>query len=166
MINMMVNRIIFSTQWKKNKHFSGQIALHPYFAADDCRALFVPVSPVPELSTLLDKRLLLLLLGPQVGWGLHPIQDLRGLHKYLQCRICRMLTVPKVRQAITAGDVYFQIAIEQGHWGFLRLSLHGRLLQVSGLANQHMTGSSDIHPMCGCSLCTHNTARAQDYQLP
>lgn len=49
-----------------------------------------------------------------------------------------MLTVPRVRQAIAAGDwfatidlkdAYFQIPIWQGHWRFLRFGFEGRIFE-------------------------------------
>lgn len=62
-------------------------------------------------------------------WGLCLILDLRGLNHYLQYLRCKMLKVPKVRQAISARDWFttidlndtcFQIPIWQGHCRFLR----------------------------------------------
>ncbi len=49
-----------------------------------------------------------------------------------------MLTILRVRQAITAGDwfatidlkdTYFQIPIWQGHWRFLRFDFKGRIFK-------------------------------------
>ena len=74
-------------------------------------------------------------LTPKRDGGLRPILDLRGLNRYLRPLRCRLLTVPRVRQAVTAGDwfatidlkdAYFQIPIWRGHWRFLRFGFAGR----------------------------------------
>ncbi|KAJ8364944.1 hypothetical protein SKAU_G00137750 [Synaphobranchus kaupii] len=61
---------------------------------------------------------------PKRDVGLRPILDLRGLNKYLRPLRCKMLTVPRVRQAVNKGDwfttidlkdAYFQIPIWEGH---------------------------------------------------
>ena len=68
-------------------------------------------------------------LIPKRDGGLRPVLDLRGLNRYLRPLWCKMLTAPRVRQAINQGDwfatidlkdAYFQIPIWRGHWRFLR----------------------------------------------
>ncbi|XP_061576587.1 uncharacterized protein LOC133442594 [Cololabis saira] len=74
-------------------------------------------------------------LVPKRDGGLRPILDLRVLNKHLRPLRCRMLTIPRVRQAVTMGDwfatvdlkdAYFQIPIWPGHWRFLRFGFEGR----------------------------------------
>ncbi|XP_073319983.1 uncharacterized protein [Pagrus major] len=68
-------------------------------------------------------------LIPKRDGSLRPVLDLRGLNRYLRPLRCKMLTVPRVRQAINQGDwfatvdlkdAYFQKPIWRGHWHFLR----------------------------------------------
>lgn len=109
-----------------------------------------------ELSTLLDKKAIRevkldnhqagfysrYFLVPKRDGGLRPILDLRGLNKHLRPLRCRMLTVPRVKQAISAGDwfatidlkdAYFQIPIWQGHWRFLRFGFEDRIFEFQVL---------------------------------
>lgn len=74
-------------------------------------------------------------LVPKRDGGLRPILDLRGLNKYLRPLRCKMLTVPRVRQAVSQDDwfatidlddAYFQIPIWENHWRFLRFEFKGR----------------------------------------
>ncbi len=69
---------------------------------------------------------------------LRPILDLRGLNKFLRPLRCKMLTVPRVRQAILQGnwfavidleDAYFQIPIWEGHRHYLRFAFNGRTFE-------------------------------------
>lgn len=109
-----------------------------------------------ELSTLLEKRAIreVKRSDPQAGFfsryflipkrtgDLRPILDLRGLNMHLRSLRCRFLTVPRVRQAINAGDwfatidlqdAYFQIPIWPGHWRFLRFAFEGRVFEFQVL---------------------------------
>lgn len=77
-------------------------------------------------------------LVPKRDGGLRPILDLRGLNRYLRPLKCQMPMVPRVRQAIVAGDwfatidlkdAYFHIPIWQDHWRFLRFGFEGRIFE-------------------------------------
>eukprot|EP00064_Thunnus_orientalis_P016046 superscaffoldBa00003096_g16109 len=66
-------------------------------------------------------------LVPKWDGGFCPILDLRGLNNYLHPLRCRMLTVPRVGQAVASGnwfatinlkEVYFEISIWWGHFSF------------------------------------------------
>ncbi|XP_045927397.1 uncharacterized protein LOC123984519 [Micropterus dolomieu] len=81
-------------------------------------------------------------LVPKRDGGLRPVLDLRGLNKYLRPLRCNMLTIPRVWQAIAAGDwftpidlkdAYFQIPIWQGHWRILRFGFKGRVFEFQVL---------------------------------
>ncbi|XP_053190141.1 uncharacterized protein LOC128373962 [Scomber japonicus] len=105
-----------------------------------------------EIYTLLAKRAIreVTLDNPQAGFysryflipkkdgRLRPILDLRGLNKFLRPLRCKMLTVPRVRQAILQGvwiatidleDAYFQIPIWEGHRRYLRFAFNGRTFE-------------------------------------
>lgn len=93
-------------------------------------------------------------LVPKRDGGLRPILDLRPLK-------CQMPTVPRVRQAIVAGDwfatidlkdAYFQIPIWQGHWRFLRFGFEGRIFEFRVLP-------------FGISLAPHTFTRCMDAVL-
>ncbi|XP_029924002.1 uncharacterized protein LOC115371027 [Myripristis murdjan] len=109
-----------------------------------------------ELSTLLEKGAIRevasgdqragffsrYFLAPKRDGGLRPILDLRGLNQYLRPLRCRILTVPRVRQAISAGDwfatidlkdAYFQIPIWRGHWRFLRFGFASKIYEFQVL---------------------------------
>ncbi|XP_078025738.1 uncharacterized protein LOC144463846 [Epinephelus lanceolatus] len=109
-----------------------------------------------ELSTLLEKAAIRevasgdhqvgffsrYFLTPKKDGGLCPILDLRGLNRYLQPLRYRFLTVPRVRQAVTAEDwfatidlkdAYFQIPIWRGHWRFLCFGFAGRVYEFQML---------------------------------
>ena len=109
-----------------------------------------------ELSTLLEKEAIRevpcgdhqagffsrYFLAPKRDGGLCPILDLRGLNRYLRPLRCRLLTVPRVRQAVTAGDwfatidlkdAYFQIPIWRGHWRFLQFGFADRVYKFQVL---------------------------------
>lgn len=73
-------------------------------------------------------------LIPKRDGGLRPILDLRPLNRFLRSLRCRMLTIPRLRGAVNAGDwfvtvdlkdAYFQVPIWQGHWWFLRFGFEG-----------------------------------------
>ncbi len=77
-------------------------------------------------------------LIPKKDGRLRPILDLRGLNKFLRPLRCKMLTVPRVRQAVHQGDwfatidledAYFQIPIWEGHRRYLRFAVNGRTLE-------------------------------------
>ena len=74
-------------------------------------------------------------LIPKWEGGLRPVLDVRGLNQHLRPLRCRMLTVPRVLQAINQGnwfatvdlkDAYFQIPIWGEHWRFLQFQSGGR----------------------------------------
>ncbi|KAK7899532.1 hypothetical protein WMY93_020385 [Mugilogobius chulae] len=101
-----------------------------------------------EISTLLTKKAIRevkcdqrtgfysrYFLIPKKDGGLRPILDLRSLNKFLRPLKCKMLTVPRVRQAVLPGDwfatidlkdAYFQIPIWEGHRRYLRFAFAGK----------------------------------------
>ena len=90
-----------------------------------------------ELSTLLEKEAI-----REVPSGYHQAGFFSQLNRYLRPLQCQFLIVPRVRQAVTAGDwfatidlkdAYFQIPISRGHWRFLRLGFAGRVYEFQVL---------------------------------
>ncbi len=82
---------------------------------------------VTEVNTLLAKRAIRevmqdnhqagfysrYFLIPKKDGRLGPILDLRGLNKFLRPLRCKMLTVPRVRQAVLQGDWFATIDLEE-----------------------------------------------------
>lgn len=69
---------------------------------------------------------------------LRPILDLRGLNGFLRPLKLKMLTIPRVKQAIQSGDwlatrdhkdACFQIPIWEGHRRFLRFACDGKVFE-------------------------------------
>ncbi|XP_030008050.1 uncharacterized protein LOC115431636 [Sphaeramia orbicularis] len=77
-------------------------------------------------------------LTPKRDGTLRPILDLRGLNKFLRPLKCKMLSIPRVKQAVLVGDwfatvdlkdAYFQIPIWEGHRRFLRFAFDGKIFE-------------------------------------
>lgn len=104
-----------------------------------------------EISTLLAKKAIREMLDdqragfysryfliPKKDGKLRPILDLRGLNKFLRPLKSKMVTVPRVRQAVLPGDwfatidledAYFQIPIWEGHRQYLRFAFAGKTFE-------------------------------------
>lgn len=77
-------------------------------------------------------------LIPKRNGSFRPILDLRGLNKYLLHLRFRMVTVPRVKQAIQQDNwfacidlknAYFQVPIWQGHRQFLRYAFESKVFK-------------------------------------
>ena len=99
-------------------------------------------------------------LIPKRDGTLQPIVDLRGLNKFFQPLRCKILTVPRVKQAVLADwfatvdlkDTNFQIPIREGHRRFLRFAFDSKTFKICVLPLWHLTGSPHLHQVYGCSL--------------
>lgn len=102
-------------------------------------------------------------LTPKRDGGLRPILDLRGLNQYLRPLRCWILTVPRVRQAISAGDWFAHL---EGSLALPTVRLCRQNVQVSGAAVRYLSGTSHLHSLLGCGSLPPETQGHQGPELP